>query len=269
MFNSVWEFSWIDLLDIAVLAVLFYYLFLIIRGTKGVQLLKGLIIIFLAMFLSRILGLRGLNWFLEKVLAFGALAILIIFQPEFRNALVRLGETGFMGEVSGLSSEKIHRIVTAVFRLAQERKGALIAIERKVGLADYLPSGKLVEADISEELLLTIFHPGSPLHDGAAIIAQNKIAGAGCLLPLSERTDIDPALGTRHRAALGLSEQTDSLVIVVSEEKGVVSLAKDGQFIFYLTPERLTKILSDAFMIRRKKHNEKRKFTTVSGSHQK
>ena len=259
MLSPLLEFTWIDLLDIGLLSVLVYFIFSILRGTKGVQLFKGLVIVFLAMFLSRILGLRTLNWFLEKMLAFGALAILIIFQPEFRNALVRLGEADVLDKVHGLSPEKVgmspgklKEIVAAIFQLAQEGKGALIALERKVGLADYLSSGKRIDAEISRELLLAIFNPGGPLHDGAVIIAGDKIIGAACLLPLSERTDLEPTFGTRHRAALGLAEQTDSVIIVVSEEKGTVALAKDKQLTLSLSADRLTRILNNIFVPTRK-----------------
>lgn len=240
------EFYWLDLLDIAFLSVLFYYLFLIIRGTKSVQLLKGLIILFLATFLSRILDLRTLNWILEKVLAFGALALLIIFHPELRNALVKIGESGSFEKAAGLSKEKVDEIVRAIFKLAKERQGALIALEGKVGLADYIPSGKMINGEISRELLLSIFHPTSPLHDGAVIIAQNKILAAGCILPLSEKMTFNPLVGTRHRAGLGLSEQTDSLVLIVSEEKGFVSAARNGNISYNISVEETTRMLNEA-----------------------
>ncbi len=258
MSETFLEFTWFDLLDITLLSILFYYLFLIIRGTKGVQLLKGLIIVFLATFLARLLGFRTLNWFLEKVLAFGALAILIIFQPEFRNALVRLGEGGFFSGKEGLSKEKIDQIIQAAFKLAKERHGALIALEVKVGLGDYLATGKTLDAEISKELLITLFNPGSLLHDGAVIISRNKISGAGCILPLSERPNFDPRLGTRHRAALGLSEQTDSLVLVVSEEKGSVGLARNGILYPDLSPERLSEIIGNTFGIIKKSEDEQK-----------
>jgi diadenylate cyclase len=239
------EFSWLDLLDVALLSILFYYLFLIIRGTKSVQLLKGLIIIFLATFLSRMLDLRTLNWILEKVLAFGALALLVIFHPELRNALVKIGESGSFEKTSGLSKEKIDEIVRAIFQLAKERRGALIALEGKVGLADYVPSGKAINGEISRELLLSIFSPASPLHDGAVIIAQNKILAAGCILPLSEKMTFNPLVGTRHRAGLGLSEQTDSLVLIVSEEKGFVSSAQNGNISYNISAEETIGMLNE------------------------
>jgi diadenylate cyclase len=240
------EFYWLDLLDIALLSVLFYYLLLIIRGTKSVQLLKGLIILFMATFLSRILDLRTLNWILEKVLAFGALALLIIFHPELRNALVKIGESGSFEKAAGLSKEKVDEIVRAIFKLAKERQGALIALEGKVGLADYVPSGKKIDGEISKELLLSIFHPTSPMHDGAVIIAQNKILAAGCILPLSEKKTFNPSVGTRHRAGLGLSEQTDSLVLIVSEEKGFVSCARNGNISYNISAEKTIDMLNEA-----------------------
>lgn len=240
------KFYWLDLLDIALLSVLFYYLFLIIRGTKSVQLLKGLIILFLATFLSRMLDLRTLNWILEKVLAFGALALLVIFHPELRNALVKIGGSGSFEKTAGLSKEKVDEIVRAIFQLAKERHGALIALEGKVGLAEYVPSGKVINGEISRELLLSIFNPTSPLHDGAVIIAQNKILAAGCILPLSEKMTFNPLVGTRHRAGLGLSEQTDSLVLIVSEEKGFVSSARNGSISYNISVEETTGMLNEA-----------------------
>jgi diadenylate cyclase len=239
------EFYWLDLLDIALLSILFYYLFLIIRGTKGVQLLRGMVIIFLATFLSRMLGLRTLNFILEKMLPFGALAILIIFAPEFRNALVKLGEGYPFEKTGGLSKEKVDEIVRAAFKLAKEHRGALIVLEGKVGLADYVPSGKTINGEISRELLLSIFNPASPLHDGAVIISQNKILAASCILPLSENPNLKPQFGTRHRAGLGLSEETDSLVLIVSEERGSVSLARKGVLSYNISAEEATGMLNE------------------------
>lgn len=243
MAEIIADLGWIDLLDVSILAVLFYYLFLVIRGTRGVQLLKGLVIIFLAAFVSRLVGLRALNWFLEKVLAFGALAVLIIFQPEFRNTLIRLAEPGFPGGSPGLGRERIKAVVAAVFYLARHRRGAIIVFEKRVGLGEYISTGTPLDAEISQALLCSLFNPESPLHDGAVIVSGGRAAAAGCLLPLTDRSDLDISHGTRHRAALGLSEQTDALSVVVSEEKGTVSVARRGRLMADLDPERLTRIM--------------------------
>lgn len=249
------ELGFVDLLDITILAVAFYYLFLLIRGTRGVQLLKGLVLVFLVAFLSRLAGLSTLNWFLEKVLAFGALAILVIFQPEFRNALIRLAEPGLLRQSPGQQSRRAAAIVAAVFYLARLRHGALLAFERRVGLAEYRESGTPLDAEISQPLLCALFDPGSPLHDGAVIISGGRVAAAGCLLPLTERGDLDISLGTRHRAAIGLTEQTDALVVVVSEEKGTVGLVRRGRLVMGVDPEHLARVLEKNLAAENRKRN--------------
>ncbi len=247
-----------DILDILLLTVIFYYLFLFIRGTRGVQLLKGLVLIFIVTFLVRLLDLRTLTWFLEKVLAFGALAILIVFQPEIRNALTKLAEPDFFISGVGVNRENIQKIVAAVFELVREGRGALVVIERNVGLLDFAETGTPINAEVSKELLVSLFAPRSTLHDGAVIISKNRIISAGCLLPLSERQELDPSLGTRHRAALGLSEQTDSLVLIVSEEKSMVSVAKGGNIFYHLTPEKLTRMLEGIMLKSSRKRKQQR-----------
>ncbi|OPZ89072.1 MAG: DNA integrity scanning protein DisA [candidate division TA06 bacterium ADurb.Bin417] len=207
-------------------------------------------VIFLITFLSQVLGLPSLQWVLEKVLAFGTLALLIIFQPEIRNALVRIGGPVFFNNPARISAENVEEIIEAVFQLAREKKGALVVLEGEVGLAEYLASGKPVDSELSKELLLCLFHPASPLHDGAVIISQNRIAGAGCFLPLSDRTDFAPSVGSRHRAALGLSEETDSLVVIVSEESGLVASAHGGRLEERLDPVRLRRLIQETFKVK-------------------
>jgi diadenylate cyclase len=235
-----------DLLDILVVAFIIFQILMLIRGTRAVQLVIGLFLLFAAYIVSRWLGLYTLQWLLSYVGLVVPIALLVLFQPELRRMLEQLGR----GSVSlvgftphGLDREAAIRLVNDVARAARilgSRKiGALIVLERHVGLQDFIETGIRVDAVVTVQLLINVFFPNTPLHDGAVIIRGNRLVAAGCLLPLSERPGLIRPLGTRHRAAIGLTEVTDALAVVVSEETGTLSLAVEGRLDRGLTEEEL------------------------------
>jgi len=244
------SFHFLDIIDILVIAFLLYHIILLIKDTPAVQLIKGLVILFISSFIAEQLGLRTIGWLLKGAMAMLAVAIPIIFQPEIRRGLLKMGKKGFFINTSFLHKEDnkdieqlINGLVMVIPMLSAKHKGALVVLEREVGLKDILETGIVLNSEFSPELLYSIFMPDSPLHDGAVIIRGNKIIAANCILPLSERKDIDKSFGTRHRAALGLSEQTDALVIIVSEETGNISVALDAKITRPLEPQGLKKLL--------------------------
>ncbi|WP_062107516.1 diadenylate cyclase CdaA [Bacillus niameyensis] len=240
------------IVDIFLVWFVIYKLIMVIRGTKAVQLLKGIFVIIIVKLLSDFLHLNTLSWMMETVLTWGFLAIIIIFQPELRRALEQLGRGKFFAR-SGVHEEeeqkhRVEAIMNAVNYMAKRRIGALISIEKETGMGDYIETGIPMNSNLSHELLINIFIPNTPLHDGAVIIQKTKIAAAACYLPLSESPFISKELGTRHRAALGISEVTDSLTIVVSEETGDVSVTKNGELLRDLSTEKLKEILGNELM---------------------
>lgn len=241
--------------DIVLVAVSAYYVLRLLRGTRAVQLIKGLLILAALIVFTGLLGLETLNWLLKQALLPGVIALLILFQPELRLALEQIGRGHIFGAgLTSLRREQITRLVDELVRstrqLSRDHTGALIVIERQVGLNDVGQTGRQMDAVLSSDLLRTIFYPGTPLHDLATVVRGDRVVAAGCLLPLTERRDVRGMLGTRHRAALGLSETTDAVVIVVSEETGTLSLAVDGRLYGNLTPDilrqRLLGILTPA-----------------------
>jgi len=221
-----------DLADIAIVAFVLYRVLLVFRGTVAIQMLAGLALLMAARFVSRQTDLRSLSFVLENFWAFWVLALIVLFQPELRRTLAQAGRNQLLQRVAGQGSAErrqlLEEVVRAVEALAAKRIGALIAVERQVGLRAYAELGVPMEAVVSAELLGSLFQPGSPLHDGAALLQGGRITAAGCFLPLSRNLGLSRTLGTRHRAAVGLSEETDAVVVVVSEETGVISLAVDG-----------------------------------------
>jgi len=245
--------SWSAVADIALVAVAVYYLLLLVRGTRAIQLLKGIGVLVVLVGVSKLADLKTFHWLMTQMLLPGVIALIVLFQPELRLALERLGRGRmWLGAVSDLKGEEMSRLIAEVGRgarqLAQSRVGALIVFEREVGLNDIIRTGKRVDAVVSTELLRTVFFPGSPLHDGAAVMRGDRMVAAGCVLPLTERDDVVALLGTRHRAALGLSEQSDAAVIIVSEESGAVSLAFDGRLFPNLTDDALRQRLLDVLV---------------------
>jgi len=235
-----------DLVDILVVALIIYQVLLLIRGTRAVQLVFGLAVLFGVYVVSRWLGLYTLQWLLSYVGLVVPIALLILFQPELRRIVEQLGRGGvsLVGlSPHGLDREAAIRLINDVARAARilgSRKiGALIVFERQVGLQDVVETGIRVDGIVSVQLLVTVFFPNTPLHDGALIIRGNRVMAAGCLLPLSERPGLNRAMGTRHRAALGITEDTDAVAVVVSEETGTISLAQEGRARRGLTEEEL------------------------------
>lgn len=232
MWQSLWTniqaFGWTGLTQVLVLWVGFYYILLFFRGTRGAQALVGLALILAILIgLTQIANLDVLSWILRNITVYLAIAILIIFQPEIRRALAEVGKHPSLGMNAQVHSA-IEEVVEGVFQLAEKRTGALIAMERDIATRFIQETGTPLDAKITPDLLASVFFPRSPLHDGGMIISGDRILAAGCVFPLSEETELNKALGTRHRAALGMSEETDSAVIVVSEETGQVSTCYRG-----------------------------------------
>jgi len=221
--------TWRDLLDVGVVAILFYNLLLLIRGTRAVQMLSGLLFAALLFFVARTTGLLTLEAIIEKVLIFLPFAIIVLFQQEIRRALVRLGRNPLLGRrtISRLEAT-VEEIALAVAAMASRRIGALIVVAREEGLRNFSENGIAIDGRVSYDLLVNVFTPGTPLHDGAVIIENGRLVAAACYLPLSASVELSKRYGTRHRAAVGISEETDAVSIVVSEETGQVSLAVAG-----------------------------------------
>jgi len=244
---------WVDLIDIIIVAVFLYYILLWLQGTRAIQLIRGLFVLFLIYFLGRVLGLHTVNWLFDKFVTVILVILIIVFQPELRRALERIGRGRIFLRL-GLAPQSrgswfVRHIIKAVETLSENKTGALIVLERNTGLSEYLESGIKLDAIISTEQLLSIFNMKGPLHDGAVIIQGDRIAGAGCLLPLSESKLLDKRLGTRHRAAVGISEASDALVIVVSERTGIISIAENGYLTRSVTKEMLEEKLFGLYKV--------------------
>lgn len=238
----------VDLIDVLAVAFLFYRLFAMIKGTRAAQMFVGLVFIVIASIVAQWFRLSALNWIIGSLKTVWVILFVILFQPELRavlthigqnrllRALIRVGEGGVLKEILG-----------AVEEMGRERRGALIVIERDMGLRDYIETGTKLDATVTKELLETIFTPHSPLHDGAVVIRGDQISAAGCILPLSATAGLSPLLGTRHRAALGLAEETDACVFVVSEETGAISIAHKGELKWNLDEGQLRSELAAIF----------------------
>ena len=223
----------LNILDILLVWYVIYKGLTLIRGKKAVQLLKGIFVIFIIRVATVLLGLDTLGWITKQIIDFGFLAIIIIFQPEIRRALEQIGRGKLFSRSSNLKEEQeqdrlVQAMTKSVGYMAKRRIGALVSIEKDTGLTDYIETGIQMNSEISSELMINIFIPNTPLHDGAVIVKKNKIAAAACYLPLSENPFISKELGTRHRAAIGISEVTDAITIIVSEETGGISLTVNG-----------------------------------------
>ncbi|MBM7716203.1 diadenylate cyclase CdaA [Siminovitchia sp. FSL H7-0308] len=235
------------IVDILLVWYVIYKLIMVIRGTKAVQLLKGIFVIIIVRFLSEFFNLHTLGWMMEQAITWGFLAIIIIFQPELRRALEQLGR-GRIFARGGIQEEeeqkrKVAAIREAVSYMAKRRIGALISIERETGLGDYIETGIPLNSTLTSQLLINIFIPNTPLHDGAVVIQKNHITAAACYLPLSESPFISKDLGTRHRAAVGISEVTDAFTIVVSEETGNISVTQHGELYHDLSSDEFEQLL--------------------------
>jgi diadenylate cyclase len=237
--------GWRDVLEIGIVSFALYRVLLLFHGTRAIQLVAGIVVLLLAYAVAWVLKLTMITHLLGLVLPTGAIALLIVFQPELRAALAHLGQTPVSRLLHRMEAGEVaDEIADAVERLGRSGMGAIIAFEREVPLGDYAQSGSEMQAKVSADLITTIFTPYTPLHDGAVIIRGDTIIGAGCILPLSQAALTDRSLGTRHRAALGLSEETDAIVLVVSEETSTVSVAREGRLIRGITPADVRGVLA-------------------------
>ena len=265
--TPVHDFPLLDVLDIFLVAVLFYRLLILVKGTRSAQMYVGLLVIVAIGIAAREFDLIAVRWIVESLKTVWLIAFVIIFQPELRHALAQFGRTRyFRSFLRGESYGVLGEVVRGIETLAQRRHGALIAIERNVGLRNFVDTGTRLDAKISAELLVTLFGPGSPLHDGAAILREETVVAASCILPLTTNPRLAQTLGTRHRAALGLSEESDAAVIVVSEETGAISVAFRGQMRSNLNEGELRSELSRIFRIRGPEEEEARAEVAPAGN---
>ncbi len=239
------QITFSDIVDIIIISCLIYYLILFLRETKAIQLLKGILILFVITFFAQLFRLNTLNWILERVFAIGIIALVIIFQPELRNVLRKLGTEQLL-PFSTLHLSQINQLLEAVKYFSENKIGSIIVLERTTPLGSYTESGTKIDSNIDKRLLMSIFNPASPLHDGAVIIQHNRISAAGCILPVEEVAERG-FLGTRHISAVKLSEETDALVIVTSEETGKISIAEEGKLYEGVSLEELRRKIERNF----------------------
>lgn len=253
LINMLPDINLINVVDVLVVAVLIYRLILQIRGTRAVQLIKGLVVLLVAATVSDWLGLYTFNWILNNIKTMVIVAIPVVFQPELRRALERLGRGKFFARPFYFLGEEdanrlLNELVRAVTTMSKVKIGALVVMERETGINDYIETGIKVDGVVSGEFLINIFMPNTPLHDGAVIIRGDRVAAAGCFLPLSEQPGLAKDLGTRHRAGLGITEHSDAVAVIVSEETGIISLAREGKLTRNLDEKTLRELLEDMLL---------------------
>ncbi len=243
--NEIFEqFSWWSIVDVFIIAILIYQILILIRGTRTAQMLTGILIVVLGFQASSLVPLTTFNWLMSKFYSSIVLIIIILFQDDIRNALSRIGKKPILSNAEAMASHYLlDELTRSAFALAAQKIGALLVIERNIILSRYVDIGISLDAKISKELLVSIFDTHSPIHDGAVVIRQGRIAAAGCFLPLTRSENLKPDMGTRHRAAIGISQETDALVILVSEEKGNVSLVNEGNILVIEESTQLRKLL--------------------------
>ncbi|MBR1697725.1 MAG: diadenylate cyclase CdaA [Anaerovibrio sp.] len=241
-----------DVVDILIVAVILYKVYEMLQDTRAITLVKGLIVLMIVTLLAGFLELHVISWLLQKTVTLLFVALPIVFQPELRRALERLGQGRFLGLDQYLDVEEANSLTNeidkAVFNMADKKIGALLVIEKNVGINEIIDTGIKIEGLITTEFLLNVFIPNTPLHDGAAVIRGKRLVAAGCYLPLTENRSLSSELGTRHRAAIGLSEQCDAVIIIVSEETGVVSVAENGRIERYMTHDSLRQRIRPLFV---------------------
>ncbi|MBO5994836.1 MAG: diadenylate cyclase CdaA [Firmicutes bacterium] len=241
-----------DVLDILIVAFLFYKLLGFIRETRAEQLAKGILILIVVALIANLLNLYTLQWILSNLVNVGLIAIVIIFQPELRRLLENLGRNKLINNFSGIDLEEAEQITVeireALLAMSRTRTGALIVIERETTLTDIIETGTIIKAEINREMICNIFYEGAPLHDGALVIRGDKLEAAGCVLPLTEDKKLSKELGTRHRAGIGITENSDALVFIVSEETGIISKAEDGRLERKLDGRKIEAILNGIYI---------------------
>ena len=255
-----------DYLDIAIIAFALYHLFWLVRRTKAASLLKGVFVFLALLALSTVLGLNGINFIMSQLMEWGVLALIILFQPEIRRILEQVGSRRFIAffshtEAKNVMDEAIGQTVLACTEMSQSRTGALIVFEREISLDDMVRSGTVLDASVTAELLKNIFFVKAPMHDGAAIVRHGRLLAAGCMLPLSKNVNLSRDLGMRHRAGIGMSENSDAVVVIVSEETGSISVATGGMLKRHLKPETLENILRNELIPQG--GEDKQKFTLM------
>ena len=252
-----------DILDIAIMAFVLYKIFTLVQSTKAASLVKGLLIFLAALVLSSALHLNGINYIMTRMVNLGLLALIILFQPEIRRVLEQVGF--FIHEESASTMEQaIGQTVLACTEMSQSRTGALIVFEREILLDDMVRSGTVLDAAVSAELLKNIFFVKAPMHDGAVIVRHGRVLGAGCMLPLSKNVNLSRDLGMRHRAGIGMSENSDAVVVIVSEETGSISVAIGGMLKRHLKPETLENLLRNELLPREEDSEDRLKFNLLN-----
>ena len=261
--NNPWSIITL-IIDIIIVIFLIVKVVKILKGSRAMQLIKGILFLIIITWISGIFNLQILNYILTTIMTYGVILLIVLFQPELRRALEQLGSSnkwtkyfGLEKDIISKTKEGIYKIVLAVVELSKNKTGALIVIERDIKLKEIISTGVTLNAEISPQLLVNIFTPNTPLHDGAVVIKDNKIAAAACMLPLANDEDIARELGTRHRAAIGMSKESDAIIIVVSEETGRISIAKEGTLIADLKEEAIKKILISNIITKRFKEEDK------------
>ena len=253
MFSSIPPLGVMDIVDILVVAFLIYKLMLIIRSTSAARVARSIMLLLFATWLTDVVHMYTLNWILTRFIEVGIIAIVIVFQPELRRALERFGGRTMLRFADPLSNRSVEQnaiaaTVTACEIMAKERVGVLLVFERRTSLEEYVKTGTLIDAKVADQLLRHLFFKNSPLHDGTVIIRHGRVAAAGCVLPLSENTHLSSDLGTRHRAGIGMSEASDAVVVIVSEETGTISVAIGGMLKRHLAPQTLEKLLTNELL---------------------
>jgi diadenylate cyclase len=242
------QIRWQDILDIALVSIILYRVFLTLKGTRAARMLVGIGVLLIVSFLARYFQFYTMDWILQSFWSQIVIVLIILFQQEIRRALAQMGESSFFQNFTSAEELKsLEEIVRAAVALANRKIGALIVVERDVSLKEYVEVGTPLDAKVNKDLLLSIFHPTSPIHDGAVIIRGNRVIAAGCFLPIKLGTDMSKSLGTRHRAGFGLTEETDAVAIIVSEETGQISLAMNGVMESHVDMGSLRDILTDLF----------------------
>jgi diadenylate cyclase len=242
------EVRFFDIIDILVISLILYKLYFFIRGSRAAQMFVGLILIFIISLLTRLFDMRGMTWIFENLKTVWLIAFVIIFQPELRRMLIFVGQSRIIRYFVKVSSSRtFDEVIKAALELSKRRWGGLIVLTRDMGVKSILETGIKIQADVTTALITSIFNSKSPLHDGALVIQNDIIEAAKCILPLSHSTSLDPNLGTRHRAALGLSEESDALILVVSEETGNISIAQEGRLIQDCDEETIRAMMNSAF----------------------
>lgn len=264
LFANLFEHpDWRNIVDIAILTILIYNVLKLVMHTRANSLFKGIVLILVLAWVSDALQISALNWILQQIISVGVIVLVIVFQPELRRALDQLGRSKWTRQVfssqkrqqSDHTEQHVSEIVRALSNMSRKKIGALIVFERRTGLGDVIESGTVVDAEISDPLIENIFEPNTPLHDGAMIIRDERIVAAACILQLSDDYSISRELGTRHRAAIGITEATDAVSLIVSEETGIISMARDGKLTRYLDAKSLSILLTELFAPARSRNN--------------